>query len=328
MTPTLTAFPVVLLSRALLGCLTGIATAAWLLGTAHAAPVAHAAPTALVKGKGVTITTADIHADSERMPPEMRKIVLSQPNKVGQIADNLYIRRVLAQRAAAEGMDKNPTNAAAIQLARDKVLSDALLAEIDKKNMPSDADVEAMAKTVYQASPERFKTGEQVHIRHILLTKDGGTARADADALLKKLKGGADFAVLATELSKDPGSAAKGGDLGSFERGRMVPEFDKVAFEMKKPGELSDIVETKFGYHILQLVDKKPAAVKPYAEVHDALVEEQRGKALHEARMAEVRKIQEGAESNKVAIDAFAADYKDAAAAAIAALPKQGQPAK
>lgn len=322
MIPTKTVFSVPLLSRSLRAC------ASSLLVASCFASAAYAEPAVLVQGKGVVVTTSDIQADSERMPPEMRKIVLSEPNKVGQIAENLYIRRVLAERAAQQGLDKNPTNAAAIQVARDKVLSDALLAEMDKKNMPSDADVEAMAKTVYQASPDRFKAGEQVHIRHILLTKDGDNARADAEAVLKQLKGGADFATLAKEKSKDPGSAAKGGDLGAFEHGRMVPEFDKVAFEMKKPGELSDLVETKFGYHILQLVEKTPAAVKPYAAVHDELVQEQRGKALHDARMKEVVKIQEGSKANKDAIQTFTSGYKEAASAAISNLPKQGQPAK
>lgn len=321
MNPFLTDSSLARSPRTLRACLSAIATAACLVGVAHAEP-------ALVQGKGVAITPSDMRADAERMPPEMRNIVLSEPGKVGQLAENLYIRRVLAQRAVAQGMDKDSSTAAALAVAHDKVLSDALLAAMDKKNMPSDTDLEAMAKTVYQASPERFKTGEQVHIRHILLPKEGDNARADAEAVLKQLKNGADFAALAKERSKDPGSAAKGGDLGTFEHGRMVPEFDKAAFELQKPGDLSNIVETKFGYHILQLVDKKPAAIKSYAEVHDALVQEQRGKALHDARMAEVTKIQQASKPDKAAIEAFAAGYKEAAAAAIANLPQQAKPAK
>lgn len=285
------------------------------------AGVAHADSAALVQGNGAAITASDMRADSERMPPEMRGLVLSDVRKVEQIADNLYIRRVLAQQAAAKGMDKEPTIAAALNVARDKVLSDALLAAIDKKNMPSDTDVEAMARSVYKASPERFMSKEQAHVRHILLSKDGPQAHAEAMAVLKKLKAGADFATLAKEQSKDTGSAAKGGDLGTFEHGRMVPEFDTAAFALEKPGDLSDLVETKFGYHILQLVDKKPAGLKPFAEVHDALVQEVRGKALQDARMAEVQKAQAGVKANEAAIAAFAAEYKPAQPATPAAVP-------
>ena len=174
---------------------------------------AHAQPTSLVQGQGVTITAADMQADSQRMPPEMRNLVLSDVRKTGQIAENLYIRRVLANQAVEKGLDKDPAIAAAAAIARDKVLSDALILKIDEKNMPSDAALEAMARNVHKANPDRFKSKEQVHVRHILLSKDGDKARADAEAMLKQLKAGADFAVLAKQHSKDTGSAAKGGDL-------------------------------------------------------------------------------------------------------------------
>lgn len=86
---------------------------------------------------------------------------------------------------------------------------------------------------------------QKVHCAHILVTNE-----KEATALLTELKGGADFAARAKELSQCP-SGRQGGDLGSFGRGQMVPEFDKVAFELQ-PGELSGVVKTKFGYHILK----------------------------------------------------------------------------
>lgn len=270
----------------------------------------YAQPTALVQGGGVSIIPPDMVADSMRMPPEMRDLVLSDVRKVSQIAENLYVRRVLAQRALEQGIDKEPDTAAAVNVARDKVLSDRLLVKMDEKHMPDEDAVEKMARAMYKASPERFMSNERVHVRHILLSKQGDTARADAEDVLKQLKNGADFAALAKEHSKDPGSAAKGGDLGTFEHGKMVPEFDKVAFAMTKPNELSELVETKFGYHILQLVQKIPAGQQPYADVHDALVQEVRGKAVQEARMKEVQKILATATPNSTAIEAFASQYK------------------
>lgn len=280
------------------------------------ASTVQAQPSALVQGNGIAITPADMQADSQRMPPEMRDLVLSDVRKAGQIADNLYIRRALAQQAIDQGLNKDPETAAAARVATDKVFSDALIAKLDAKNAPTDAAVEAMARNIYRASPERFMNKEQVQVRHILLSKEGDSARADAEAVLKQLKDGADFATVAKEKSKDPGSAAKGGDLGTFEHGRMVPEFDTAAFALRKPGELSGLVESKFGYHIIQLEEYKPAARQTFEEAHDPLVQEVRGKVIQEARLAEVRKIQEGAKPNAAAIEAFSAGYKPVAPAA------------
>jgi parvulin-like peptidyl-prolyl isomerase len=89
---------------------------------------------------------------------------------------------------------------------------------------------------------------EQVRCAHILVTQE-----REAEALLSALKGGADFAAKARELSQCP-SGRQGGDLGRFGRGQMVPEFDKVAFSLQ-PGELSGVVKTKFGYHVLKRLE-------------------------------------------------------------------------
>ncbi|RKY25347.1 MAG: hypothetical protein DRP62_01485 [Planctomycetota bacterium] len=88
--------------------------------------------------------------------------------------------------------------------------------------------------------------------------------------LLKQIKDGADFATLAKANSSCP-SAQKGGDLGFFSRGRMVPAFEKAAFELKV-GQVSDIVETQFGYHIIKLTDRKDAVVKTFEQAKDDII--------------------------------------------------------
>ncbi|PTT16085.1 peptidylprolyl isomerase [Acidovorax sp. HMWF029] len=246
------------------------------------------------------------------MPPEMRSVVLQKTETVMQVASNLYARRVFAERAAAEGLDKNPQVAAALKVARDKVLSDAMLEHIDKKAVPSDAAVEALARNIYRAKPDRFKADEEVKIRHILLAEKTPESRAKAEQVLDELKKGADFAALAKERSADTGSAAKGGELGYFTKGRMVPEFETAAFALSKPGEISGLVETKFGYHILQLDDRRPPRTRAFEEVREELMKEVRTTAAQDARVAEAQKIQQGAKINHEAIDAFAASYKAA----------------
>ena len=148
-----------------------------------------------------------------------------------------------------------------------------------------------------------------MQVRHILIAGTDNASRAQAEKTLEELKGGTDFGTLAKERSADQGSAAKGGDLGMFARGRMVPEFDEAAFALQKSGDLSRVVETKFGFHILKLDDRKPASVRPYDEVREELLKEVRSNVLQEARVAEAQKLQQGAKINAEAIEAFAASY-------------------
>jgi peptidyl-prolyl cis-trans isomerase D len=135
----------------------------------------------------------------------------------------------------------------------------------------------------YNAQLGKYTTPEQIRASHILLTtegKDDATVRAEAEKVLKEAKSGADFAALAKKYSQDESNAQQGGDLDYFTRGRMVPAFETAAFALA-PGEMSDLVKTEFGYHIIKLTDRKPAIVRPlsdpdvYKEIESALVREQ-----------------------------------------------------
>jgi peptidyl-prolyl cis-trans isomerase D len=125
----------------------------------------------------------------------------------------------------------------------------------------------------YKNNEEQYKTPEQVRASHILLKtegKDDAAVKAKAEEILKQAKSGADFAELAKKNSEDEASAKNGGDLDYFGKGRMVPEFDAAVFAMQ-PGQVSDLVKTQYGYHIIKLVDKKPATTRPYAQVRQQL---------------------------------------------------------
>ncbi|WP_422848660.1 peptidylprolyl isomerase [Acidovorax sp. M14] len=244
------------------------------LAAQAAGPLAHGK----VPGVGdIQVSADDVAADIQRIPVEVRPQVLTQTKTMNQLVTNLYTRRVLAERAHVEGLDKRPDVAAALALARDKVLSDALLAYVvDKGNTPPDDKALAMAQTMYKADAKSFQMPEQVRIRHILIApgkdKDDAAAEKEARDLLAQLRSGGDFAALAKAHSADPGSASKGGDLGFFAQGRMVPEFDTAAFQLQKVGDFSDLVKTQFGYHILQLQERKPAGQQSFDEVKEALV--------------------------------------------------------
>src|SRR3989454_1131093 len=126
---------------------------------------------------------------------------------------------------------------------------------------------------------DKFTEPEQVRARHILIeaAADAGAdekaaARKKTEELLAKVKAGADFAALAKETSQDPGSGAKGGDLGLFPRGRMTPAFEEAAFALQAGG-VSDVVETPFGFHVIKVEEHRPGGVKPLEAVHDEIAD-------------------------------------------------------
>jgi peptidyl-prolyl cis-trans isomerase D len=134
----------------------------------------------------------------------------------------------------------------------------------------------AEIERAYNDNFEQYSTPEQVRASHILLKtegKDEAAVRARAEDLLKQARGGADFAALAKANSEDEGSASKGGDLDFFGRGRMVPEFDEAAFTLDA-GQISDLVKTQYGFHIIKVVEKRPGTMRPIEEVRPQLTEQ------------------------------------------------------
>jgi peptidyl-prolyl cis-trans isomerase C len=147
-----------------------------------------------------------------------------------------------------------------------------LVAKLVESEVKPQIDVtESDIKAFYDQNPERFQQPEQVRASHILIRlAEGGSeeqkkaARAKAEDVLAKVKAGGDFAALARQHSQD-GSAQQGGDLNFFQRGQMVPPFEEAAFALQ-PGQVSGIVESPFGFHIIKVTERRPARTVPLAE--------------------------------------------------------------
>ncbi len=160
---------------------------------------------------------------------------------------------------------------------------------------------DTQARAAYSASMDNFRMPERVHVRHILIKTTGKadsekkSLEAKAQDLLKQLKGGADFAELAKKSSEDPGSGQQGGDLGWVVRGQTVPAFEQAAFSLK-PKDLSGVVSTEYGYHILQVLEKEPARVKPFDEVKAGLIAELKKEGVSE-------KMQSSADQARAALE-------------------------
>lgn len=253
---------------------------------------------------GAEVTVADVLADAERIPPQLRGEVLGDAAKVVQLASNLAVVRALAAQAEAEGLAADPKVAAALRLARDRVLFEARLAAAAATVQADPAAVERLALADYRANPERFEVPEQIRASHILFRGDDARTRA-AVVLLALREPGADFAALAREHSEDPGSGSRGGDLGWFGRGKMVKAFDDAAFALK-PGELSGLVESDFGFHIIRLDEHRPAGRKPFDEVKGELSAAIVKKIEGDARTAIIAPVQASLQPEPSAIEAFA----------------------
>jgi peptidyl-prolyl cis-trans isomerase C len=223
-----------------------------MLGIFAAFPAA-AKVLATVNGKQITDDDLKIAADDLRgsLPPQ-----LDDKARDNYLLDYLINSELVAQKAIADKADQTPEFAKKLAYYREKLLMQGVLEQI-AKNATSDAAV----KATYDEEVKKQKPETEIHARHILV----GTEE-EAKSALKRLMGGEDFEKIAKEVSKDPG--AEGGDLGWFTKDRMVPEFANAAFALEV-GQVSDPVKTPFGWHIIEILDKREKTPPPFDEVKD-----------------------------------------------------------
>jgi peptidyl-prolyl cis-trans isomerase C len=163
---------------------------------------------------------------------------------------------------------------------------------------------EEESKAYYDKNPQRFKQPEQIKASHILIKVDAkadeakkAEARQRIEKVQQKLKDGGDFAALAKEYSEGP-SSAKGGDLGYFRHGQMVKPFEEAALALK-PNEVSDVVETRFGYHLIKVYDNKPEQTLAYADVKDKIIQRLKQEKIEKEAVQYVDKLKKDAKLEK-----------------------------
>lgn len=229
------------------------------LAVALAAGAVPASAKVLAKVNGVEITDEDLaiaRDDLEaRLPRE-----LQGPARDKALLDNLIASKVVAQKAEADKLAATPEFARRLAYFRDKLLTETYLGKLAEA-----ANTDANIQKTYDEVAKSQKPEPEVHARHILVPTEDEAKKA-----LERVKGGEDFAKVATEISKDPGS--KGGDLGWFTKDRMVPEFAEAAFKLEKPGQLSDPVKSQFGWHVIKLEDKRMKEFPKLEQVRDQVV--------------------------------------------------------
>jgi len=214
----------------------------------------------LAEVNGTSITTDDFKKEMENLPPYLKPMT-ETPEGKKEMLETMVIRELIVQQAKKDGVDKSPVVAEKLEDIKKRLVVEAYLKKkVEEQSNISDADLQKF----YNENKDKFKSGDQIKASHILV-KDEKTAQD----ILGKLKSGGSFEELAKKHSMDS-AGAKGGDLGWFGKGSMLPEFEKAAFGLKE-GETSGIVKTKFGFHIIKLTGKRPAGQREFAEVKEQI---------------------------------------------------------
>ena len=269
----------------------------------------------VASGPAGAVTRGEMEQLVEQLVPAAnRALFWVSPDEVKRFARGLYVQRALAAQARQAGLTPEPASATESPLAREGALVERYMAQSVAAEMPDAQAQEAYARSEYRAQPQRFVEPEQVQVRHILLpvASDGGddaAVKAEAGRLVEQLRGGADFAALAQARSADPGSARRGGELDWFARGRMVPPFEEAAFALKRPGELSAPVKTPYGYHIIELLGRRPAVQKPFEQVLPDLRREVEAQIDNRVRRRLWEQVENEAQLNEVSIKNMMGDH-------------------
>lgn len=204
------------------------------------------------------ITLGEFNEIISKLPLRYQDVV--SKNK-SAFLDELIVDRLLFNEAMTKKLDEEEDVRRLFKEAKKKIVMARLLKdEVEDKVVVDEAEME----DYYSANKDKFTTQESLRASHILV----GT-REEADGILAELSSGRNFEDLARARSIDPTSET-GGDIGYFTRGQLVPEFEDACFDMKL-GEVSGVVKTKFGYHIIKLTERSEPEVKELAEVRDSV---------------------------------------------------------
>lgn len=227
---------------------------------------------------GVQVTVADVRQALAPLTEAQQAELLAGPTAVRDLVERLYRDQVLVADARQAGVvERRAVQSQIAQAKRDVILSawrEQFLAEV------APPDFDALAEEVYLTSPAEYQAPARYRVAHILLRADASVPcnerRIEIERLRRRLQAGADFAALAREYSEDPGSAERGGELEGWVAADELTRPFAAALSKLDDGELSEIVETQYGYHIIKRLDHRPPQPLSFEEVRDQLVQELR----------------------------------------------------
>jgi peptidyl-prolyl cis-trans isomerase C len=225
---------------------------------------------------GTEVHRSDVEAVARALPEQLRQVPLQQ--MYGMLLERAIDFRLLANAAEGEDLEREPDIQAALAKARTDVLRDAFI-----RGRIAEGTTEQRLRERYDdLKDEEGFAQEEVHARHILVGSED-----EARKVITELEGGADFAALAGEHSVDPSARTNGGDLGFFRRGQMVPEFAEAAFALEPGKRTAEPVQTQFGWHVIEVIDRRTAA--PSFEETEPRLRQEMAREIVTALVADLR---------------------------------------
>jgi len=249
----------------------------------------------LIQGPEASVTAEEtLAALRAGTTPEIAAKIMANPDKLRNVMDSTYMTKVMAHRAREKGLDQAPSIKEKIDYQVNNLLASAEVeAIVQAKGAP---EVAQAAEEYYKANLDSYRTQEMVDTSHILLKvsdhQEGEAMNLLADLRKRILAGEISFEDAAQQHSQDNMVATGKGKVGWAPRGRMVPEYEAVAFAMTEPGSLSEPFKTALGYHLVRFDGRREAALLPFEQVKDNIVQrllKERRNAIREAYLLEIR---------------------------------------
>lgn len=276
-------------------------------------PVTLSDTTVLIESPRAKLTKYDYDTELLRLTPDLRQGFSTDPNRVSSLVNNLWTTRVLAATARAQGIDRDADFQRRAASEIDRLLVAALVERIDAeaaREFDAKTQMEQLARERYLANPTKYQAPERVSATHILFevpkhsSEEAKKLAADARA---RIVAGADMSALAKEVSDDPSAQRNGGHLEAFAAGQMDPAFARAAFALKKVGDVSEPVKSKFGWHVIRLDAREPAGMRSFDEVKNDIIQEARRAYIEERRKTRIEELRNSPKPtvNDAAIDAI-----------------------
>jgi len=240
----------------------------------------------------------------EKAPINAQRQLLNNKKNLNTQLEQLYFRDVLAKMAVQEGLDKEGMNAERLLAIRNQSL---YLLKLDALRKSNKRDYSKYAEQIYLVNKADYPVAVRIDVAHILVSTKNQTdavALEKAKKIRAKLMLGADFSTLALAESDDKSVKTNKGELGTFTIDKMVKPFSDAAYAMQ-PGEISEPVKTRFGYHIIKLNKKMPAGIKSFEEVKTSIINKLKEKDWETARAEFFEQLKK---DNKMQIDDKAVD--------------------
>lgn len=230
------------------------------------------------------ITLEEFNKELDKIPMNMKMLVATQSGKKNYL-DRLIVKKLLLKEATKEKIESEKDFQAKLTDIREQLVIESLL----KKKLSVDSKLtDEDLKKYYDTNKDTFKKEKEINTRHILLKTE-----EEAKQVQGKLVKGEDFAELARQYSIDPNAKTTGGDIGFHPKGTLLPEYEAAAFKLSKVGQMSGIVKTQFGFHIIRLEGTRPPSYVPFEEVKDFIrqkIAQEKQKEILEKYLEDLKK--------------------------------------